>query len=69
MELIEGEIGRHFVGANKLGNVTSIVRGEAFFEGINAVALFGFVRQGLESVKVVTLEFMLCGAFDHVPLD
>lgn len=69
MELVEGGVKRHFVGADKLGDVALVVRGEAFFEGVDAVALLGFTGQGLEAVKVIAFKLMFSGVFDHVPLD
>lgn len=69
VELVEGGVKRHFVGADKLGDVALVVRGEAFFEGVDAVALLGFVRQGLEAVEVVALKLMFSRVFNHVPLD
>ena len=57
------------MSADKFGDVALVIRGEAFFERVDAVALFGFVRESLETVEIVAFKFVLGSVFDHVPLD
>ena len=57
------------MSTDKFGDVALVIRGEAFFKGVNAVALFGFVREGLETIEIVAFKLVLSGVFDHVPLN
>ena len=62
--LINGEVER----ADEFDNVPVGAGGEAFFKFVDAVEVAVFGETG-DAVEVVSLEFMLGGVLDHVPLD
>ena len=61
---IDGEVER----ADEFDNVPVGAGGEAFFKFVDAVEVAVFGETG-DAVEVVSLEFVLRGVLDHVPLD
>ena len=69
VEAIEGLIDGKLERANEFNDTTGFWGSETFFEFANAVAGFAGIREILDTVKIVNLEFMFGGVFNHVPLD
>ena len=57
------------MSADEFDDTTSFIRGEAFFEVVDAVIFAVFIWEALDAVEIVAFEFMFDGIFDHMPLD
>ena len=69
VEMVERLIDWELVSADEFDDAASFVAGEAFFEIVDAVIFFRFIREALDTVEVIGFVFIFRGVFDHVPLD
>ena len=67
--MVEGLIDWELVSADEFDDAAGVVTGEAFFEIVDAVIFFRFIREALDAVEVVGFVFIFRGVFDHVPLN
>ena len=64
MEIIEENVDRELVGADKLENLA----GEAFFEFVDAVSM-RVVGETVDAVEIIAFVAVVDGVLHHVPLD